>query len=145
MGIAILFISLSVSAQTTTEIYQTNDGAIKGYDAVAYFTQNKAVKGSKQFAVSYKEAVWYFASAENKEVFRTNPTKYAPQYGGYCAYGCSKGYKAKTEGDAFTIVNGKLYLNYNLDVRDTWNKDQQGYIKKADGNWVKVKDSKFED
>lgn len=146
MLFVLLFAGLSnLPAQTTAEIYQTKEGAIKGYDAVAYFTQNKAVKGNKQFAVSYKNATWYFSSAENKEAFRKNPTKYEPAYGGYCAYGCSRGYKAKTEGDAFTIVNGKLYLNYNLDVRDTWNKDQQGYIKKADANWVKVKDSKFED
>lgn len=139
-----LFIGFSVSAQNTSEIYQTNEGAIKGYDAVAYFTQNKAVKGNKQFAVTYKGATWYFSTNENKELFRKNPAKYEPQYGGYCAFGCSRGYKAKTEGEAFTIVNGKLYLNYNLDVRDTWNKDQSGYIKKADANWPKVKDSKFE-
>ena len=145
IGLFILFISFSVTAQTTAEIYQTKDGAIKGYDAVAYFTQNKAVKGNKQFAVSYKNAIWYFSSAANKEAFRTNPSNYEPAYGGYCAYGCSRGYKAKTEGEAFTIVNGKLSLNYNLDVRDTWNKDQAGYIKKADANWSKVKDSKFED
>lgn len=145
IGILSLLITLSASAQTTSEIYQTKDGAIKGYDAVAYFTQNKAVKGNKQFAVSYKNAIWYFSSAANKEAFRTNPSKYEPAYGGYCAYGCSRGYKAKTEGEAFTIVNGKLYLNYNLDVRDTWNKDQAGYIKKADANWAKVKDSKFDE
>lgn len=144
IGVVVLFIGLSVSAQTTSEIYQTTDGAIKGYDAVAYFTQNKAVKGTKQFAVTYKGADWYFSSAENKEAFRKDPVKYAPQFGGYCAYGCSQGHKAKTEADAFTIVDGKLYLNYNLDVKKLWSKDQPGFIKKANDNWSKIKDEKFE-
>ena len=144
IGVVVLFIGLSVSAQTTSDIYQTTDGAIKGYDAVAYFTQNKAIKGTKQFAVTYKGADWHFSSAENKEAFQKNPAKYEPQYGGYCAYGCSQGHKAKTEADAFTIVDGKLYLNYNLDVRKLWSKDQPGYIKQANTNWTKIKDSEFE-
>lgn len=141
----LLFAVVSVSAQTTSSIYQTKNGAINGFDAVAYFTQHKAVEGNKQFAVKYKDAIWYFSSAENKEAFKKNPAAYEPQYGGYCAYGCSRGYKAKTEGEAWSIVNGKLYLNYNLDVRTDWNKDQAGYIKKADANWFKIKDSKFEE
>jgi YHS domain-containing protein len=141
----LLFAVISASAQTTSPIYQTKNGAINGFDAVAYFTQHKAVAGNKQFAVKYKDAIWYFSSAENKEAFKKDPAAYEPQYGGYCAYGCSRGYKAKTEGEAWSIVNGKLYLNYNLDVRTDWNKDQAGYIKKADANWIKVKDSKFEE
>ncbi|MBI3718653.1 MAG: YHS domain-containing protein [Sphingobacteriales bacterium] len=145
LGIVSLVIGLSVSAQTTSEIYQTKEGAIKGYDAVAYFTQNKAVKGNKQFAVSYKGATWYFSTNENKEAFQKDPAKYAPQYGGYCAYGCSQGHKAKTEADAFTIADGKLYLNYNLDVQKLWSKDQQGFIKKANDNWSKIKNEKFEE
>ncbi|HET9056923.1 MAG TPA: YHS domain-containing (seleno)protein [Chitinophagaceae bacterium] len=139
------FTGLTTLKAQQSEIYTTSDGAIKGFDAVAYFTQNKAVKGNKQFAVSYKGATWYFSSVENKEAFKKDPSKFEPQYGGYCAYGCSRGYKAKTEGEAFTIVDGKLYLNYNLDVRERWNKDQQGYIKKADANWGTVKDTKFEE
>ncbi|MGE5108139.1 MAG: YHS domain-containing (seleno)protein [Sphingobacteriales bacterium] len=140
-----LFTGLVKLAAQQSEIYTTEDGAIKGFDAVAYFTQNKAVKGNKQFAVSYKGATWYFSSKQNQEAFKKEPAKYEPQYGGYCAYGCSKGKKAKTEGEAFTVVNGKLYLNYNLDVLGIWKKDQQGYIKKADANWKTIKDSKFEE
>lgn len=145
IGIVALLISGSISAQTTSEIYQTKDGAINGYDAVAYFTQNKAVKSEKQFAVVYKNATWYFSTNENKEAFKKDPVKYAPQYGGYCAYGCCRGYKAKTEADDFTIVDGKLYLNYNLDVRKLWNKDQAGFIKKANDNWPKVKQENFDE
>ena len=135
IGFIILCIGLSVSAQTTSEIYQTKDGAIKGYDAVAYFTQKKAVKGSKQFAVSYKEAIWYFSSAENKEAFRVNPFKYAPQYGGYCAYGVANDNLVKVEPDQFTIYEGKLYLNYDAAVQKDWLKDIPGYNKKADAKF----------
>lgn len=71
--------------------------------------------------------------------------KYSPQFGGYCAYGMSRGYKAKTEPDAWTIVDGKLYLNYNTDVRNTWNEKQSEFIEKATTNWPTVKDSKFEE
>lgn len=136
--IATLFTNLSAQK---SEIFIKNDLAIGGYDPVAYFTQNKPVKGNSQFAVVYKDAKWLFVSGQNADIFKAAPEKYAPQYGGYCAYGCSKGYKASTEADAWTIVNDKLYLNYDTDVRAIWNKDQPGYIKKADANWHRVKSS----
>jgi YHS domain-containing protein len=125
------------------EIFVKDNAAINGYDAVAYFTERKPVKGSSDFSVQYKGATWLFANKLNAGLFKADPEKYEPQYGGYCAFGCSRGYKAKTSPDAWTIVNGKLYLNYNMDVRETWNKDQQGYIKKADVNWAEVKNKKY--
>ena len=73
------------------------------------------------------------------ELFKASPDKYAPQYGGYCAYGMANGYKATTEPDAWSIIGGKLYLNYDQDIQATWNKKQQEYIKKADTNWPGVK------
>jgi YHS domain-containing protein len=130
----------NVAAQKS-EIFVRDGYAIGGYDAVAYFTQGKPVKGNSRFSLVWKGANWLFTNQQNAETFKTNPGKYAPQYGGYCAYGCSRGYKAKTEADAWTITNGKLYLNYNKDVRARWNKDQQSYIKKADGNWPVVKNT----
>lgn len=125
------------------EIYVKDQYAINGYDAVAYFTESMPVKGSTAFSAVWKDATWLFASQANADLFKANPEKYAPQYGGYCAWGCSRGYKAKTSPDAWTIVNGKLYLNYNTDVRTTWSKDQNGYIQKADTNWPKVKETKY--
>ena len=132
----------TLSAQQN-EIFVKDNAAINGYDPVAYFTEGKPVKGSSDFSVQYKGATWHFLNKTNADLFKATPEKYEPQYGGYCAYGCSRGYKAKTSPDAWTIVDGKLYLNYNIDVRNEWNKDQQGYIKKADGNWVDVKNKKY--
>jgi YHS domain-containing protein len=132
------------SKSNTAQIFSTDEGAIQGYDPVAYFTQSQPVKGSKEFSFTHADQTWYFSSAENLEVFKSNPEKYAPQFGGYCAYGMSRGYKAKTEPDAWTIVNGKLYLNYNTDVRNIWNEKQSEFIDKASANWPTVKDSKFE-
>jgi YHS domain-containing protein len=133
------------SKSNTEQFFATDEGAIQGYDPVAYFTQEQPVKGSKEFSFNYSDQVWYFASAENLEVFKSNPEKYAPQFGGYCAYGMSRGYKAKTEPDAWTIVEGKLYLNYNTDVRDNiWNEKQSEFIEKANANWPTVKTTSFE-
>jgi YHS domain-containing protein len=142
MWLACMAVFTTVSAQNN-EIYSTGNVAINGYDAVAYFTSSKAVKGSEIYKHQWKGTTWLFSTSQNAEKFKADPEKYAPQYGGYCAYGCSKGYKAKTEGDAWSIVDGKLYLNYNRDVRDIWNKDQTGFIRKADQNWPKVKSTKF--
>lgn len=136
-----LFISANLFAQD--EIYVKDSAAINGYDVVAYFKEGKPVKGSNDFTVIYKNVKWLFANRSNAETFKSAPEKYEPQYGGYCAYGCSQGHKAKTDPDAWTIVNGKLYLNYSLKVKDMWNKDQQGYIKKADTNWIDIKSQKY--
>ena len=137
-----LFVSAHLLAQQD-EIYAKEGIAVSGYDVVAYFKEAKPVKGIATNSVTYKGANWIFSSKENAELFKANPEKYEPEYGGYCAFGCSRGYKAKTSPDAWTIVDGKLYLNYNTDVRDTWNKDQQGYIKKADANWINIKYKKY--
>ncbi len=134
-----LMVNLSLQAQTSTTFIESGK-AIRGYDPVAYFAQSKAAKGNEKFVYQWNNANWYFASSENLELFKANPEKYAPQYGGYCAYGLSNGYKAPTSADAWTIDNGKLYLNYNLKVREDWNKDRQQRIEKADKNWPEVKD-----
>lgn len=139
----LLLLVLSFSSQAQkSEVYVTKSGAINGYDAVAYFKSDKPVKGDSKFVYKWKDASWYFSSQENLQAFQSNPEKYAPQYGGYCAYGTSKGYKAPTEPDAFTIVNGKLYLNYNNQVKATWLKTKEELIEKADKNWETVKTSK---
>lgn len=112
--------------------------AIKGYDPVAYFKDGGPRKGSKEFSAKYKGATWYFANADNKAAFTADPEKYAPVYGGYCAYGVAKGSLVKIEPEAWSIKNGRLYLNYDLGVQKTWAEDPQGYIAKADKLWPKL-------
>ena len=121
------------------EINAQNGIAIDGHDPVAYFRDGKPVPGAPQFTHRYKDATYRFASARNRDAFAENPEKYAPQYGGFCAYGTSRGYKAPVDPAAFTIVGGKLYLNYSADVQKTWRKDISGYVAKADKAWPSVK------
>lgn len=109
--------------------------AVSGYDTVAYFTQGAATKGSDEFSTEWKGAEWRFSSAENLAKFVASPEKYAPQYGGYCAYAAASNQAAKTDPKAWHIHNGKLYLNYNKSVQKNWLQDKNGYIEKADNNW----------
>jgi YHS domain-containing protein len=120
-----------------------DDGiAIQGYDPVAYFKQNKAVKGSKDLAIYYQGATYYFSSAANKEDFKKEPQRYEPEYGGWCAYAMgAKGEKVVIDPGTFKIVNGKLYLFYNKFFNNTlkdWNKDENQLRTKADANWQKL-------
>lgn len=109
--------------------------AIKGYDAVAYFEEGKPVAGKAEHAFAWMGATWRFASARNLDRFRARPAHYAPQYGGYCAWAVSQGYTADIDPDAWKIVDGKLYLNYNKSVQANWEKDVPGNVAKADANW----------
>ncbi len=131
-------ISPSLLAQET-DVFQKDGIAIRGYDPVAYFKQNKPVKGIETIAYDWNGVKWLFYSDENKEEFKANPEKFAPQFGGYCAYGLSENHKSPTDPDAFTIVDGKLYLNYSLKVKELWNKDIPGRIKKANELWPALK------
>ena len=137
--IVLLLIGLSSTFSQKAEIFSTNGKAIRGYDVVAFFSESKPVLGNENFSYTWKETTWLFSSRENLELFKTNPEKYVPQYGGYCAYGMSGGYKAPTVIETWKILNGKLYFNYSLKVQELWNKDQSGYIQKADSNWEKVR------
>lgn len=112
--------------------------AVSGYDAVAYFTEGKPVEGSKKFQTNYMDTKWRFSSQENLDKFIADPTKYAPQYGGYCAWAMAGGYKASGDPEQWKIVDGKLYLNYNAEVKADWEVDIPGFIKKADVNYPEV-------
>ena len=114
--------------------------AIRGTDPVAYFTENRPLEGSKKFTAIHDGAEFRFASAENLAKFTANPEKYAPQYGGYCAWAVSLGYTASTVPEAFSIVDGKLYLNYSLGVRSQWEADKEKRIIQGDKNWPGVLD-----
>jgi hypothetical protein len=137
LALLLAFVATRTLAQKPL-IYSTNGVAINGYDPVAYFTESKPVLGDSTITYRYLDATWRFATAANRDAFAADPARYAPQYGGYCAFGLSRGYKAHTLPEAWTIDHGKLYLNYNLKVRESWNKDRPAFIQKADTNWPTV-------
>jgi YHS domain-containing protein len=112
--------------------------AIKGYDPVAYFTESKPVKGDAEFSYDWNGAEWRFASAANRDLFKAKPDKYAPQFGGYCAWAVSRGYTAGIDPDAWTVVDGKLYLNYSAKVQTQWAENIPDNIAKAEENWPKI-------
>jgi YHS domain-containing protein len=112
--------------------------AVAGYDPVAYFTENKPIKGDPSITLDYKGARWLFASTANRDAFKADPEKYAPQYGGYCAWAVSQGYTAKGEPEVWKIVEGKLYLNFSRSVQRRWERDIPGNITSANANWPAV-------
>jgi hypothetical protein len=112
--------------------------ALKGYDAVAYFEQGQPVKGSGQWTFDWMGARWQFSSAGNRNLFQANPEKYAPQYGGYCAWAVGHGYTADTDPEAWKIVDGKLYLNYNKSVQRMWEPEHRKWIESGNANWPKL-------
>ena len=137
LGLPFLALIIVSSAATAGETNLSFHGvAIQGYDPVAYFTQGKPVPGNPDITASHDGAIYQFASPEHKAAFEVDPARYAPQYGGYCAYAAAQGAKAAIEPEQFTIVDDKLYLNFNADVRDRWNQDRAGYISKADAYWA---------
>jgi len=109
--------------------------ALQGHDPVAFFTAGEPLKGESSIVSVHHGARYQFASAENKSKFDADPEKYAPQFGGYCAYGVSRGYTAPIKVDAFQIVDGRLLLQYDKGARDIFNRDVQASLKKADANW----------
>ena len=136
-----------VFAQDATDLrkkhFNTGDGiAIKGYDPVAYFTQNKAVKGSREWSTFYEGVTYYFSSASDKEEFKKAPARYEPQYGGWCAYAMGKnGTKVDVDPETFKITGGRLFLFYNQFFTNTlksWNKDEPNLHQQADNNWQKL-------
>ena len=117
------------------DFFAPNGIAIHGYDPVAYFTEGRPVEGKKDHALKWGGAIWYFASAAHMADFEGNPRRYAPQYGGYCALALSKGQIATTVPEAWTVANGRLYLNFSTGVRSLWASDIEGNVAAADGNW----------
>ena len=138
-SLAIALVCATLASTAVAGPFFEKDGvAIKGYDPVAYFAENKPVQGSPAYQAEYKGSTFRFASQSNRDAFKADPARYAPQYGGYCAFGTASGYKAAVDPTAFTIVEGKLYLNYNADVQKRWTKDIPGFIVKAEKNWPEV-------
>jgi YHS domain-containing protein len=131
-----LAVALPIFAASKSDPINKEDNiAIKGYDPVAYFTQSKPVRGSSAFTHQWMNATWWFASASDRDEFARSPEKYAPQYGGYCAYGVSQGHTAPIDPEAWTIVDGKLYLNYSKSVKKTWSEAIPKHIEEANQKW----------
>ncbi|MCE0724459.1 MULTISPECIES: YHS domain-containing (seleno)protein [Legionella] len=128
---------LSLIAATNSSISLVGD---QGYDLVSYQQKSGPVRGSGNHVVFHHGVAYIFASKENKKTFAANPEKYLPAYGGYCAYGVAAGHKVISDPLAWKLVNGKLYLNLNKEIQNIWAKDSAGNIKKADEQWLKIKD-----
>jgi len=141
LGAVALFASTTVLAAPPVNTLKSglfggrSDTAILGYDTIAYFTDGKPAKGQDAFTYEWMGAKWKFASQSHLDAFKAEPAKYAPQYGGYCAYGVSQDNLVSIEPDKFKVLDGKLYLNYDADVQTKWLKDPAGFIKTADSKF----------
>ena len=135
-----LVVSAHALADDPIETGTFNNKAIYGYDTVAYFTQDKAVKGSEDFMTMWRGAEWYFSSQEHLDIFTADPEKFAPQYGGYCAYAMSDGRLVGVDEEAFTILDGKLYLNYSKSVMKEWRTNTTQFIAEGDDWYPKLVD-----
>jgi YHS domain-containing protein len=137
------FITTSLWAENKSLLnLDKNNLAIQGYDPVAFFTENKPVKGSSEFKYIYEGALYLFASAENEKLFEKEPSKYQPAFGGFCAYGVSRNKLVEIDPEAFQIVDGHLLLQYSKGVRNDFNKDVQGNLAKAKQNWPTLVEKK---
>jgi YHS domain-containing protein len=138
----VLVVLLGVAAPAALagegRIYTEDGVAISGADPVAYFEAGAAKQGSAAHSYEWRGAEWHFTSAQNRRMFKRNPEKYAPQYGGWCAWAAARGDAAATSPEAWKIVNGKLYLNYDQQIQKRWEKDIEGFITKADENWPDI-------
>ncbi len=135
------FQSLAVFAAEEPGPFQSSflGTAAEGYDVVSYFNAGKAIEGNSDLEHKWRGVNWHFSSKANRDAFRENPEKFAPQYGGYCAYAVSQGYTASIDPEAWTIMSGKLYLNYSKNVQSLWEKKIPEYIDAANGHWPTIK------
>jgi len=138
--IAVMTFSLFQSANAADAVYTGyfSSKAVSGYDVVSYFTESKQVKGSSKYTFEYQGADWYFSTPEHLALFKSDPTKYAPQYGGYCAWAMASDQRAPGNAPFWTVYKGKLYLNYDQSVMDTWVQDKDAFIQQADLHWSNV-------
>lgn len=135
--VALLTLPLAARAPAQT-VYAEQGLAMRGTDPVAYFDQARPVPGRPEFALDWNGATWRFASAANRDRFAADPQRFAPAYGGFCAYAVSEGYTAPTDPEAWRIVNGRLFLNYDRSVQRTWERDIPGRVARGDANWPRL-------
>ncbi len=137
--LAVLAISFSAFSFAGVETETDANGVIlAGHDAVAYFTQGKPVVGDPKFTAVHKDAIYRFSSAENRDLFRQDPDKYEPAYGGFCAFGATFGKKFAIDGKAFEMVEGKLYVNKNQQVYAAWRQNIPKHLEEANTQWPEI-------
>src|SRR5215203_550811 len=142
---AIFLTACAANTEGVKKVNTTDENvAIKGFDTVAFFTAEQAIAGNPQYSLIWNGAKWYFSSSENMEKFKAAPEQYAPQFGGYCSWAVSKGYTADGDPNAWKIVEGKLYLNYNRKVKEKWEAEQPKLIEDGRKNWEEFKKKKPE-
>lgn len=128
-------------AMLRAEAVFAEDGvAIRGYDPVAYFTQQRPLRGDPAHAADWGGARWHFATAQNRAAFLADPAAFAPQYGGFCAWAVAENYTAPIDPEAWAVVEGRLYLNYSRRIQARWQRDVPGNITRADANWPGLRD-----
>jgi hypothetical protein len=133
----LLLAAMALSAQ----VLHTTDGlALAGYDPVAYFTEGKPVEGSPELAYEWRGAEWRFASEANRDAFVAEAERYAPRYGGYCAWAMAEGYTAPGDPEVWAIVDDVLYLNFSRGVQRRWDRDRAGNIRRAEENWPDIRE-----
>jgi YHS domain-containing protein len=136
ISVFVFIVLTAIAYADTVKPVNVKEGiAIRGYDAVAYFKVSKRVQGNEQYQHTWNGATWYFSSEANRDAFAKDPEKYAPQFGGYCAYAASRDYIYDADPNFWKIVDGKLYLNFNGDAKKEWEKDIPTNIKKGNENW----------
>ncbi|MEM9016124.1 MAG: YHS domain-containing (seleno)protein [Verrucomicrobiota bacterium] len=133
-----LLLTLGALADHNVNVAEGTGVALEGHDPVAFFTKGMPVKGDSGITAEYHGATYQFSSEENRTAFQNDPTAYAPQFGGYCAFGVTKGKLLPVEIDTWQVTDGKLYLNLNQDVKETFNKNFEKNIEKADKEWEKI-------
>jgi len=140
--VSTLLLSVSLMAADPAYYSHKSKGAIKGADVVAYYSLQPgqpAVKGRDEFTYEWQNTVWKFSSEENRQAFIANPERYAPQYGGYCAFAVGHNFTTDIRPDSWTIIDDKLYLNHNGISQRKFHKDLAKSIDRADGNWPNVR------
>jgi YHS domain-containing protein len=135
---ALVVFAAMIGGAAAGDFFEKDGVAIRGYDPVAYFTEKKPVRGVPGYKAEYKGSTFQFLSQANRDAFVADPTRYAPQYNGFCAFGVAQGYKAAIDPAAFTIVDNKLYLNYDGTVQKQWRADIPGFLAKGEKNWPRV-------
>lgn len=136
--VLIFLVLACVRPAAADAVFAENGVAVRGTDVVAYFTVGDAVPGKPEFRHDWNGAAWHFASAQNRDAFAADPQRYAPQYGGFCAWAVANNYTAPIDPEAWRIVDGKLYLNYSRAIRLRWDMMRQSNIAKADANWPEL-------
>jgi len=139
-NLALVFFLLAGAAFAGEQFVDREGRAVSGYDVVTYHTSGEPVMGLASISAEYNDATWYFASEANRDLFLEDPQRYAPAYDGHCAWAAARGYKARTDPQAYRIVDDVLYMNYSPRIQRRWEGDISGFIEQSEANWPDIED-----